>query len=361
MKRAFDLAVVGAGPAGSAAALEAARLGLTVALFDPLDENADQPCGEGILPDGAAALAELGVRIEPARAQRFRELRYVFDRGRGLAFSLPRPALAIRRPDLRGALSAAARERANIRRFFSRVVAQKGQEGFVVADGERELHVRALIAADGLSGASGAWLRPSGYDSGRFGLRARFEAAQVLEGVEVHLTPTCEVYLTPLSGPSVNAAILFERPPDGAHGTEELVAYALESAPAAKRALGDLATLPEAKRLDRTRPQRAAADGLFLAGDAGAAVDPIVGCGVTIALRSGILAARAASELVLGREARIVERRYEKALVRVSRVRRALAESLRYLAAHPRVLYSVARIGGLRPELLQPLLRIAAS
>ncbi len=359
MKDAFDLAVVGAGPAGSAAALEASRLGLAVALFDPLDENADQPCGEGILPAGGAALAELGVRIEPARTRLFRELRYVFEGGRSFALSLPRDAFALRRPDLRRALAAASSQREGIRRFFSRAEARTSEGGFVVEDGERALHVRALIAADGLAGASGAWLRPPGYGSGRFGLRARFEAARALDGVEVHMTPTCEVYLTPLSENLVNAAFLFERVPDDARGPEELTAHALEAAPQARRALGDLATLPEARRLDRTRPRRAARNGLFLAGDAGAAVDPIVGCGVTIALQSGILAARAASELVLGRDARSVERRYEKALQCVSRTRRAIAEGLRYLAAHPRALGTVAWIGGGRPELFQPLLRIA--
>src|SRR6185436_14788508 len=46
MSAPFDVAVIGAGPAGAAAALSAARAGLSVALFEPQAEL-DKPCGEG--------------------------------------------------------------------------------------------------------------------------------------------------------------------------------------------------------------------------------------------------------------------------------------------------------------------------
>ena len=57
-----DLAVAGGGPAGLAAAIEAARVGLNVLVLDPRRGVIDKACGEGIMPAGVEALEELGLR-----------------------------------------------------------------------------------------------------------------------------------------------------------------------------------------------------------------------------------------------------------------------------------------------------------
>ena len=61
--RVWDLAVVGAGPAGAAAALGAlhARPGLSVLLVDRSDFPRDKSCGDGIAPHVLDLLAEVGV------------------------------------------------------------------------------------------------------------------------------------------------------------------------------------------------------------------------------------------------------------------------------------------------------------
>ncbi|TME88113.1 MAG: FAD-dependent oxidoreductase [Chloroflexi bacterium] len=56
-----DLAVVGAGPAGAAAALFAARRGHRVVVLDKQAFPRDKPCGEGLMPGGRPALRELGL------------------------------------------------------------------------------------------------------------------------------------------------------------------------------------------------------------------------------------------------------------------------------------------------------------
>src|SRR5439155_25412877 len=56
-----DVAVVGAGPAGTAAALFAARRGYRVIVFDKRAFPRDKPCGEGLMPGGRPALRELGL------------------------------------------------------------------------------------------------------------------------------------------------------------------------------------------------------------------------------------------------------------------------------------------------------------
>src|ERR1700687_2371927 len=56
-----NVAVVGAGPSGAAAALFAARRGLRVIVLDKQDFPRDKPCGEGLMPSGRPALRELGL------------------------------------------------------------------------------------------------------------------------------------------------------------------------------------------------------------------------------------------------------------------------------------------------------------
>lgn len=56
-----DLLVIGAGPAGSAAALSAARHGLDVLLVDAARLPRDKTCGDGLTPRALHALKELGI------------------------------------------------------------------------------------------------------------------------------------------------------------------------------------------------------------------------------------------------------------------------------------------------------------
>jgi len=56
------VAVVGAGPAGAAAALRLAQLGVRdVVLLDRADFPRDKTCGSGLSPRGIRTLRELGV------------------------------------------------------------------------------------------------------------------------------------------------------------------------------------------------------------------------------------------------------------------------------------------------------------
>src|SRR5882672_9975360 len=57
----YDIAVIGAGPAGSAAAYFLARGGLRVALLDKFDFPRDKTCGDGLTPRALKLLDEMGV------------------------------------------------------------------------------------------------------------------------------------------------------------------------------------------------------------------------------------------------------------------------------------------------------------
>lgn len=60
----YDVAVIGAGPAGSAAAYFLARGGLRVALLDKFSFPRDKTCGDGLTPRALEALNTLGVLSE---------------------------------------------------------------------------------------------------------------------------------------------------------------------------------------------------------------------------------------------------------------------------------------------------------
>ncbi|HYB86049.1 MAG TPA: geranylgeranyl reductase family protein [Streptosporangiaceae bacterium] len=65
-ERPFDVVVVGAGPAGSIAALVLARGGARVALADKASFPRDKACGDLVGPRGVQVLAELGVHVPDA-------------------------------------------------------------------------------------------------------------------------------------------------------------------------------------------------------------------------------------------------------------------------------------------------------
>ncbi|HEY5230428.1 MAG TPA: FAD-dependent oxidoreductase, partial [Galbitalea sp.] len=57
----FDVAIVGGGPVGLVAAIEARLAGLSVVVIEQRDGVIDKACGEGLMPGAIPVLARLGV------------------------------------------------------------------------------------------------------------------------------------------------------------------------------------------------------------------------------------------------------------------------------------------------------------
>ena len=214
----LDVAIVGGGPAGLAAAIGAARRGLSVVVLEKRAGAPDKACGEGLMPSGVHALERLGARefLDAADCSPFAGVRYVQEDG---AFAEARFAaqtgggLGVRRLALSAALRRRAadlgvslRERATVLRHR-----RAADHMIVELDGE-QLAARLLVAADGLASPL---RRAEGLDAPargprRFGLRRHFRCAAWSPFVEVHFSAGVEAYVTPAGSGRVGVAFLWE-------------------------------------------------------------------------------------------------------------------------------------------------------
>jgi geranylgeranyl reductase family protein len=141
-----DVAVVGAGPAGAAAALAARRSGAGVILLDAAAFPRDKPCGDGISPHTLDVLEALGVPAPVAGFPPVSVLRLVSPRGAVVARPAARPAYTVPRRVFDDRLvTAAVAAGAELRRHRVRRIEQRDDR--VVLDGV--LEARVVIGADG--------------------------------------------------------------------------------------------------------------------------------------------------------------------------------------------------------------------
>ncbi|MBE3013230.1 NAD(P)/FAD-dependent oxidoreductase [Microbispora sp. NEAU-D428] len=337
----IDVLVAGGGPAGLATAIHAALAGMEAVVVEPRSCPVDKACGEGLMPTGAAALADLGVTVPEGRP--FRGIRYVDGRHRVQAEFRDGPGLGVRRTALHAALALRARD-LGVRVVSGRVDAVRAAGEGVharVTGGpdlcgpelcgpdlcERELcgpelGARWLVAADGLHSPIRARLgldQPSGGPR-RYGLRRHYRVAPWTDFVEVHWAPGGEAYVTPVGDDMVGVAVLSsERRPYDEHLARfpDLLAR-LDGPPVTPvRGAGPL----------RQRVRRRVAGRVLLVGDAAGYVDALTGEGVSLAL----LSARALVGCL--REGRPEE--YEAAWRRLSRRSRLLTSALVRARRHP--------------------------
>ena len=149
-----DVLVVGAGPAGSAAAITLARAGIDVVLIDQHAFPRDKVCGDGLIPDAHRALRRLGVLDEVmVQAQPVTHAGLISPRG--IRVDVPGTLAVLPRRQLddivcRGAVRAGARMFAPVR-----FVAPLEEAGAVVGarlasgDMQREVRCRWLVLASG--------------------------------------------------------------------------------------------------------------------------------------------------------------------------------------------------------------------
>jgi len=148
-----DLLIVGAGPAGAAAALEAASEGLEVTVVDKARFPRDKCCGDGITTAALRQLDELGVDITHLPSHRAID-GFVLTSPKGVAHHYPlapNHGAVVRRAELDNALVDAARKAGAVvheERPLERIEIM-GERVQVWAGGH-EHQAKWLIAADGM-------------------------------------------------------------------------------------------------------------------------------------------------------------------------------------------------------------------
>jgi flavin-dependent dehydrogenase len=269
-----DVFVIGGGPAGLAAAIAARRKGFRVAVADCALPPIDKVCGEGLMPDGLAALAQLGVRIE---GHPFRGIRFL-DTGRDACATFPvGNALGIRRTTLHQRMIKTAEE-AGVELYWGVRIALEA------------VRARWIIGADGENSRVRRW---AGLDANvrymrRFGFRRHFAVAPWTDFVEVHWGDACQLYVTPVTSEEVGIVAIS----NNHHCRFDEVLRRFPSV--AQRLRGKEATTVERGAVTSSRKLKSVYRGrVALVGDASGSVDAITGEGLSLAFRQAIALAEA--------------------------------------------------------------------
>ena len=349
-----DLLVIGAGPAGAATAIRAARGGARVVVFDKAPYGRDKVCGDGLTPRAIAALDEL--RIGYDEAHRIEGLRMIANRTHR---ELDWPS-GTRFPD-HGAVWPRRRLDAALIDGASEAGAEIlwQTEALPVLDGDRVVGVKAggrrweaplTVLAAGAPGAAARRLGAERIGDEPFGLAIRtyaesprhaddlLEACLTLE--DEHGTPVPGYgWMFPAGDGTVNIGV-------GAlstmKGFKKLnLNSLLESYHGLVKeswSLGPYLERPRAWRLPMSA-QRRHGPGWVAIGDAAGLVNPMNGEGIDYGLESGIIAA----DLVLDDPATTPER-YDRSIADRFDGFLATGRRFSFLIGHPWILRTGLRM-----------------
>jgi len=333
MNERFDVAVIGAGPAGTAAAITTARLGARILLLERGRYPRHKVCGEFISPEssgllhalleesGEGALLDNAVRITWAR---------VFADGKQLQARLQPAALSIARFDLDSALWRAAGNAGAECRQQITVESVQGKHIFVLKTSAGDLEARTVINAAGRwPGGQGAAAKAKAPEGAKWlGLKAHF-----LEGlgdaeasVDLYFFEGGYCGVQPVGSGQVNVCAMVRGD----------IATTLEQVFAANQKLWR-----RSRRWEQATPLVATSPLIFReprplngeilnVGDAAGFVDPFVGDGISVALRSGSLAAEVlrkseSLQWAAGRYRAEYEKHFLPVFRNAARVRRVLS------------------------------------
>jgi flavin-dependent dehydrogenase len=301
----YDAIVVGAGPAGSAAAAVLAGRGRRVLMIEKDRFPRPKVCGEFLSHDARPALSRLGLleRVEATAERIDRGWVHLPDVG-GVAFRLPQPALGISRFSLDDLLARRAIELGAEARFGARVLSVEGafSSGFRVrslCDTQED-----IAAARGVIGAWGRWDALDRTLARRFlargtrfaGWSRDFQADASLAGqVHLYAFPGGYCGLSRVEGGVVNLAGVISERTRGRlpGGWEAVVGHARRANADLDRAVsalkeGPTGFLGTGSVYFTAKPP--VENGMLMVGDAAGVIDPFSGEGQAAALSSGILA-----------------------------------------------------------------------
>jgi menaquinone-9 beta-reductase len=340
----MDVAVLGGGPAGLAAALALRQRGCRVAVYDGQFPPIDKACGEGLMPEAVRLLRALGVTIDerdgaPFAGVSFQDAHAIanaaFSSGRGLG---------VRRTRLQGNMAAQAAEMGIALHWGAAVGAMPGG-GFTA--GGAAIRAGFFVIADGLCStlAAASGLRQRKCPSTRYASRQQFQCAPWSDRVEVHWGHHEQLYVTPLGDDEVGVALL-----TGTRGRR--LSDALPDFPAVARHIaGAPRTSSVRGAVTRTRSLREVIRGqVAVLGDASGSADAVTGEGLLSALRQ----ANALADAIVAGE----PRRYAAAHLQISKRPQQMARLLLLFDRYPWLEQRFVAAMAARPERFAALVRV---
>jgi flavin-dependent dehydrogenase len=281
-----DVFVIGGGPAGLAAAIAARQQGFQVMVADGGQPPIDKACGEGLMPDGVAALQRLGISVAKEDSYPLLGVRFLSS---GMIADAPFPdmgrGLGVRRTTLHGIMVERARS-LGIDLQWKTVVT--GISGNNVDLPGRCVRAKWIIGADGGNSRVRRWVgldrrQRRGF---RYAFRRHYRIEPWADRMEVYWGPRSQAYVAPVGEDCVCVAVASHDPHlrlDGAMpGFPELHAR-LRCAETVSVEKGALTATCRLNRICRGN--------VALVGDASGTVDAITGEGLCMAFNQAIVLA----------------------------------------------------------------------